>query len=1010
MQETFSTAIGGCTDILACNYNPLATIDDGSCTMPGCTNSAAVNFDPSAGCDDGSCTLPTIDDAFITIPILCYGGFNNDEIQVNVNQTTPPTTYFYLIGYYPFPGAPTFFASFGSANQVTTANTFNISSLPATYTTGLNLGDTIDYYVRLVDSLAYYNITGVGGNGSSTIGIYDEFGPISFTEPPPLTADTSHTNITCNSLANGTATVVNPSGGTPFTGANPYTYEWINNGTGLPIGQTTQVATGLQAGSYSCIVSDANSCTYTTSPVTVIEPLVITPTGTASLFNLNGYQVSCNGASDGSITASATGGTGAFSYSIDGTNFDIINFFDSLSAGNYTITYEDLNGCSETQAIVLSEPPNLSGISSVSDDVLCYGASTGQISFTVNDPGIPTYQYTLDNVTFQSNSVFSGLSGDTTYTITVEDNNGCQFSSDVYLPQPSQISAPLATKIDITCNGLGDGIADLVGSPSGGNPFSGLNPYTYEWLDDLTGLPIGQPTQTATGLLAGNYSCIVSDSNLCPVSTNSITIIDPSIISLDPALKTNITCNGLMNGIAKVLSPSGGTPFLVGNSYTYEWIDDATGLTIGQTNHIATGLSAGSYSCIVSDANSCPATSTSITIIDPPPISADPTIKTDMTCNGGNNGTATVVNPSGGTPFSIGNPYTYEWFDDASGLSIGQTTQIATGLPAGIYSCAISDSNSCLFTASPVTIIDPTVITVDTTIKTDITCYGLIDGTATVVNPTGGAPFSGPNPYTFLWNPGGQTTQTAIGLSEGSYTCTISDAGGACPLITSVIIIEPDLLQIDSTQFSDPSCFGANDGEILSIDVLGGTPPFEYSVNGGTHYSNMSYFNGYGPATYSVEVYDSNNCVAADYIIITEPDELVVDITTSGWVFNSNSGLYSYQIRCNGDNSGFADLAINGGVSPYNILCLNNTGDTIHNSNSSYIDNLSAGTYTFKVIDYNGCNYSETIVFSEPDPIVHNFIPTHVTCDSWSNGSLIDAVSGGVGTVSYTHLTLPTKA
>ena len=112
------------------------------------------------------------------------------------------------------------------------------------------------------------------------------------------------------------------------------------------------------------------------------------------------------------------------------------------------------------------------------------------------------------------------------------------------------------------------------------------------------------------------------------------------------------------------------------------------------------------------------------------------------------------------------------------------------------------------------------------------------------------------------------------------------------------------------------------DAEILAIDVLGGTAPFEYSVNGSTHSTNMAYFNGYGPGTYTVEVYDVNNCVAADYIIINEPDELLVDITTSGWVFNGNSGLYSYQIKCHGDNSGFADLVVNGGTGPFIKVCI----------------------------------------------------------------------------------------
>ena len=190
-----------------------------------------------------------------------------------------------------------------------------------------------------------------------------------------------------------------------------------------------------------------------------------------------------------------------------------------------------------------------------------------------------------------------------------------------------------------------------------------------------------------------------------------------------------------------------------------------------------------------------------------------------------------------------------------------------TGLSGGTYYSTITDSLGC-DTVYSVTIIDPDLISFTNITKINITCYGLVDGTATV-SPSGGTPS-----YTYSWSdlsgPIGQTTNPAVGLPVGTYYCTISDING-CPSIntTSVTIIEPDILNIDSTHFVNASCNGADDGEILSIDVSGGTPPFEYSVNGSTHYSNMAYFNGYAPGTYTVEVYDSNNCVAADYIIIT---------------------------------------------------------------------------------------------------------------------------------------------
>ena len=166
----------------------------------------------------------------------------------------------------------------------------------------------------------------------------------------------------------------------------------------------------------------------------------------------------------------------------------------------------------------------------------------------------------------------------------------------------------------------------------------------------------------------------------------------------------------------------------------------------------------------------------------------------------------------------------------------------------------------------------------------------------------------------------------------------------------------------------------------------------------------MAYFNSYGPGTYTVEVYDNNNCVAADYIIISEPDELDVDVNTSGWVFNGNSGLYSYQIKCNGDNSGYASLNISGGTAPYLKNLYNSITGNLISSTSTNNFNSSAGTYDFEVIDANGCIYFETITYNEPAAITHNFLPTHVICQGWSNGALTDVVSGGVGNAStYTY-------
>ena len=142
--QSFSTGLTGCTDALACNYDPAATTDDGSCNLPdGCTNTSAANYDPSAGCDDGSCIIPTIATAFISQPILCYGGFSTNEMQIDVNQTAPATVYSCVVGQL-FPNG--YFLSYLSTNQTTT--------------TSLNLqgfNPNVDYCIRIVDSTAYYS-------------------------------------------------------------------------------------------------------------------------------------------------------------------------------------------------------------------------------------------------------------------------------------------------------------------------------------------------------------------------------------------------------------------------------------------------------------------------------------------------------------------------------------------------------------------------------------------------------------------------------------------------------------------------------------------------------------------------------------------------------------------------------------------------------------------------------------------------------------------------------------
>ncbi len=325
---------------------------------------------------------------------------------------------------------------------------------------------------------------------------------------------------------------------------------------------------------------------------------------------------------------------------------------------------------------------------------------------------------------------------------------------------------------------------------------------------------------------------------------------------------------------------------------------------------------------------------------------------------------------------------------------------VTTQLPAGNYNIRLVDmlNTSIVFNewAPTVSITQPlNSVNIDTVVVSEITCRDLDDASITI-NASGGQ-----LPYSYsITNGFTQVFANSFSpLSPNIYITHVEDNLG-CISRDTIEIVNPDSLYIDTTIFTDVNCYGACDGTVQSIVAYGGTAPYRYSVNGGTEYTHTAYFNGYCPGMYTIEVFDDNNCAAQDIIFITQPDELLVDITTSLW--------NSYQIQCNGDNSGLASLALTGGTAPYNIVCTDNSGNIITNITtntlSNTISNLSADTYTFTITDAKGCVVSETIIYNEPPAIVHNFIATHVSCNGWSNGALTDAISGGVGTAtSYSY-------
>ncbi|HEY4798115.1 MAG TPA: SprB repeat-containing protein, partial [Bacteroidia bacterium] len=481
-----------------------------------------------------------------------------------------------------------------------------------------------------------------------------------------LAISPSQTNVSCFIGNNGTATAT-VSGGT----AN-YTYAWSN-------GQSTSSISNLLAGNYSVSVTDGKGCTVTNT-FTITQPI-------SPLSSLPSHtNVSCFSGNNGAASVSVSGGTVNYTYSW--SNGQSTSSISNLTAGNYSVTITDSKGCTTANTFSVTQPAVL--ISSPSQiNVSCFGGNNGTATATVSG-GTASYTYAWSNG--QSTSSVSNLIAGN-YSVAVTDSKGCTAASSFTVAQPALLSST-SSQINVSCSGGNNGSSTV--SVSGGTLA-----YSYLWNN-------GQTTSSATGLSAGNYSVTVTDSKGC-TTAQSFVISEPSPL-LSNASQTNI-CSGAINGGASV-TVSGGSP-----AYTYLW-------SSGQTTSAVTGLSAGSYSVNVKDANNCN-TSASVTVaIFPALVSAQS--QSNVSCFGGNNG-LTTVNVSGGD-----SPYSYLWNN-------GQSSSAAMSLISGNYSVTITDANGCTITKS-FSITQPAVLG-STTSSTPDTCGHLL-GTVTVIPNGGTVPYS----------------------------------------------------------------------------------------------------------------------------------------------------------------------------------------------------------------------------------------------------------------------------
>src|SRR5690554_653260 len=417
----------------------------------------------------------------------------------------------------------------------------------------------------------------------------------------------------------------------------------------------------------------------------------------------------------------------------------------------------------------------------------------------------------------------------------------------------------------------------------------------------------------------------------------------------EPALTTFIgnhnICFGGDIGTVTVEIADGAPPF------TFEWLPS------GQTTNVASGLESGIHTITVTDALNRSVTDT-ITITSPDELLSNIEYN-DISCNGNADGSATI-NPSGGVA-----PYIVLW-------STGDTGNTVSNLTAGTYSVTITDANDCEITED-FSIIEPDVLVVSAESQTNVSVYLGNDGSA-MVDVTGGT-----LPYSYSWSPSGGTSDTASNLSAGTYTVTVTDAGG-CTTDQTFVIIEPLPLTIHLVSQTNASCNGYNDGEVV-VNVTGDYSPFTYvwtpPVGNGTTASNLV------AGSYTLAVTDADGETKTETFVITEPNVLSVSV---GSILNPS---------CNGYNNGSATATVLGGTAPYSYTWSN--GET-----GATAVNLTAGNHFVYVTDVNGCQIQESFTMDQPSPILISTTSlTDVSCNGQADGTITISVNGGTTPYSY---------
>ena len=790
-----------------------------------------------------------------------------------------------------------------------------------------------------------YQWTWVGGSSTGTALTVSPAATTTYTltgtDANGCSATTSYT-LVVHPLPQLSATITQPScqpgndGSMQLTatgGITPYTFN-LNGNNLQAVGLFNNLGTGI----YTASVSDANGCT-----ASLIQ--AISAPNAPTFNSLSGIQPGCNGSSNGSLNATANGGTGTLQYLLQpGSISNATGVFSGLPGGTYSVTVTDAAGCTAVSTINLGQPTLLSFGATTINPVSCFGLNNGQMTTTLSG-GTAPYGYTLNPGNISNTiGLFSNL-GQGTYTIIGTDANGCSTSTTVSITQPQALSWAAVNGTNIACFNQSTGSLNVQAAGGTAGYFYQTNPGN-----------LSNGTGNFTGLPAQNYTVQAMDANGCSVTT-TFSLSQPTAMAFNNIVQSLPTCVPGNDGSLQI-NGSGGTP-----NYSYAI---SPGFSYGPSNTF-NSLAPGTYTILVKDANQC--TVSTVFPLNSPnaPVWQNVQISTPN-CQPGNDGTI-QVQAAAGTP-----PLQYNLLP---GFATYQTSGLFSNLSPGTYTATVLDASGC--TSSSVVVLNaPPAPSLNALTVQPATCSPGCDGSISV-NATGTSPLQ------YRLNAGAwQASNLFSNLCNGNYTVTVKDAA-QCTMSSTIQILIVGTLQFSIDSVKAISCQGLANG-LIDLLATGGTGTVVYTLNPGNISNTTGLFSNLSPATYTVIAVDGSGCAQATTLTMSDPPALTWSI------------LSQTAVSCNGGSNGsLTALATGGtGLMTYHL----NPGS--QSNAAGLFSNLIAGTYTLTATDANGCSQFATAFITQPAALqIVSLSNTLPTCVPGNDASLTVDATGGTSPLSY---------